>query len=140
MQPGIERAARDRAEERDGDLRRDQQAQGRRPVGHQDEERKAADQQPRNAGRDDGDLAPLAELLDERDGRQLRHLRKERHGGEHADVPWRRAQLYREAHQDDATIQGADEARPRGVLHQHALAALDVVRRHYGVGWEMHPH
>jgi hypothetical protein len=120
-------------------LRRDQEAERRRLVRHEDDERKQPDQEARDAGENHRDLAPLAESLDERDRRQLRHLREKRHGRQKADVPGRGAELEREADEDHPAIERAHQARPGGVLDERRLAALDVFRRHQGIGCETHP-
>src|SRR5882724_1777305 len=138
MQPGIERAARHRTEQRDQDLCGEQYMQRRCLVRHEDEKCELPVHESRDAHRDDRDLAALAELLDERDPRQLRDLREEGKRREDTYMQRRRAELEREADQDHAAIEGADHARPGGVLDERALAALDVRRSDLGIGCKTH--
>ena len=48
-------------------------------------------------------------------------------------------ELKREADEDHPAIERAHQARPGGVLDERRLAALDVFRRHQGIGCETHP-
>jgi hypothetical protein len=136
VQPRVDRAAGERAEEGDQHLRADQQRKLQARIIQERHDGERQDDGARRGHHDHRDLAPLAHALDQHDRRQLHDLHEERDRREHPDDDRAGAELEREAGEDDAAVQRSDQASPCGILDQVALAALHSFGRDVGIGFQ----
>lgn len=126
VHPGVPGAGAGRAQHGDPRLSRRQQPERERPVLDERQEGHAQDQDPPGRDRRDRDPAPLPDPLHEPDRRDLRELPEEGDRREHADQPRPRPEREGQADQDHPAGQRAHDVGPGPVLHERALAALDV--------------